>query len=311
MRSSAYGGIAAFVVLILVVLAWSSLYVVRQTQFALPIRLGEPKQPRLQPGLYAKIPFTDNIVYLDKRILDLDTQPLEVIASDQKRLVVDAFTRYRINDPLAFYQNFNDTERAELRLTDIINSSVRRVLGQSTFTDVVRTKRNELMLKIRDDVNQQMSGLGIDIVDVRIRRADLPEANSKAVFQRMQSERAQEAAQYRAEGAQQKQRIQAEADRQVSQILGEANGSSEQIRGSADAQKVRIFADAYGRDPEFFSFFRSIQAYSDGLKPSQTRFILRPDSEFFRYLFNPSASARQPTAIAPVPATPAPAAPAQ
>jgi len=315
MRSPAIGGILAFLVLILLVLAWSSLYVVRQTQFALPIRLGEPLDPKLEPGLYFKAPFTDNIVILDKRILDLDTQPLEVIASDQKRLVVDTFTRYRINDPLAFYQNFTDTDRAELRLIDIVNSAVRRVLGQSTFLDLVRDKRNDLMGKIRTEVNTQMSPLGIDIVDVRIRRADLPDANSQPVFERMKSQRAQEAAQYRAEGQRQNQRIHAEADREVQRVLGEATGAAEQIRGAADAQKVRIFAGAYGRDPEFFTFFRSLQAYTDGLKPGQTRFVLRPDSEFFRYLLNPSgiskapAAADKPAAAAtPAPApTPAPA----
>ena len=306
MRSSAFGAIVAFVLLVVAVLAWSSLYVVRQTQFALPIRLGEPLPPKLQPGLYFKAPFTDTIVLIDKRILDLDTQPLEVIASDQKRLVVDAFTRYRIVDPLAFYQNFTDTDRAELRLSDIINSALRRVLGQSTFLDVVRNKRSELMTKIRTEVNQQMRGLGIDIVDVRIRRADLPDANSQAVFDRMKTQRAQEAAQYRAEGAQENQRLRAEADRQVAQLLGEANGAAERIRGAADAAKVSIFADAYGRDPEFFAFYRSMQAYTEGLKPAQTRFILRPDSDFFRYLFNPT-SAKPPVP----PATTTPAAPAQ
>ena len=318
MRSPALGGILAFLALIILVLAWSSLYVVRQTQFALPIRLGEPLQPKLQPGLYFKAPFTDNIVLLDKRILDLDTQPLEVIANDQKRLVVDAFTRYRINDPLAFYQNFTDTDRAELRLIDIVNSAVRRVLGQSSFLDLVRDKRNDLMGKIRTEVNNQMSPLGIDVVDVRIRRADLPEANSQPVFERMKTQRSQEAAQYRAEGGRQNQRIKAEADRQVQQILGEANGAAEQIRGAADAEKVRIFADAYGRDPEFFAFYRSLQAYSDSLAPGprangtpqpQARFVLRPDSEFFRYLLNPAGSGPKapaaPDKPAPAP-TPAP-----
>jgi modulator of FtsH protease HflC len=299
-RTSTFSAIAAFVALIIIVLAWSSLYVVRQTEFALPIRLGEPLQPKLQPGLYFKVPFTDNIVRLDKRILDLDTQPLEVIASDQKRLVVDAFSRYRIIDPLAFYQNFTDTDGAEQRLNDTISSALRRVLGQATFLDVVRNRRDELMGKIRTEVNQQMSGRGIDIVDVRIRRADLPEANSQSVFDRMKTQRAQEAAQYRAEGAQENQRIRAEADRTVAQLLGEANGSSETIRGDADAQKVRIFAKAYGPDPEFFAFYRSLQAYTDSLKATQTRFILRPDSDFFRYLFNPTASP-----VLPAPATPA------
>lgn len=304
MKSSALGAIGAFVALVLVVLAWSSLYVVGQTQFALPIRLGEPLQPKLEPGLYAKVPFTDNIVFVDKRILDLDTPTLEVIAYDKKRLVVDAFTRYRVTDPLAFYQNYRLQDVAESRMNDIINSAVRSVLAQAPFVDVVRTRRNELMARIKSEVNKQMSPNGIEIVDVRIRRADLPDANSQAVFERMKTERAQEAAQYRAEGLQEYQRLRAEADRQVSRLLGQANGAAANIRGDADAQRTHIFADAYGRDTEFFTFYRSLQAYTDSLKAGQTRFVLRPDSEFFRYLF-PKAEAA-PAAPAPtVPSAPA------
>jgi membrane protease subunit HflC len=286
-KTSFFGGAAAIVLLVVAIIAYMSLYTVPQTQFALPLRLGEPKQPKLAPGLYVKTPFIDNIIYIDKRILDLDTPPQEVIANDQKRLVVDAFARYRVTDPLRFFQSLGSIQSAELRLNNIMNSAVRRVLGQASFLDVVRENRGGLMGKIRDEVNREAAGFGVQIVDVRIRRADLPEANSQAVFQRMQTERQREAAQFRAEGSEQAQRIRAESDRSVARVLGEANGAAEQIRGSADAERSRLFAEAYSRDPDFFAFFRSLQAYTDSMKPAQSRFVLSPDSDFFRYLRSP------------------------
>jgi modulator of FtsH protease HflC len=293
-RTSFFGGVSAFAVLLLLLIAYMSLYVVPQTQFALPLRLGEPLAPRTAPGLYAKWPFIDNVVYIDKRILDLDAPSQEVIANDQKRLVVDAFARYRVTDPLKFYQTLGSITGAELRLTNIMNSSLRRVLGQASFLDVVRNKRGELMSRIKDELNREATGFGVVVNDVRIRRADLPEANSQAVFQRMQTERQREAAQFRAQGGEQAQRIRAEADREVARITGEANGSAEMIRGAADAERNRIFAEAYNRDPEFFDFFRSIQAYTDSLKPSLSRFLLSPDSEFFRYFRGPGTSSIKP-----------------
>jgi membrane protease subunit HflC len=291
-KTSFFGGAAAIVLIAVAILAYASLYTVPQTQFALPLRLGEPKQPKLEPGLYVKAPFIDNIIYIDKRILDLDTPPQEVIANDQKRLVVDAFARYRVTDPLRFFQSLGSIQGAELRLNNIMNSAVRRVLGQASFLDVVREDRARLMGRIKDEVNREASGFGVEIADVRIRRADLPEANSQAVFQRMQTERQREAAQFRAEGSEQAQRIRAESDRSVARILGEANGAAEQIRGSADAERSRLFAEAYSRDPDFFAFFRSLQAYTESMKPSQSRFVLTPDSDFFRYLRSPDGGAR-------------------
>jgi membrane protease subunit HflC len=287
-RTSYFGGIAAFVVIALALVAYLSLYVVPQTQFALPLRLGEPRAPKTEPGLYVKAPFIDNVVYIDKRILDLDTPSQEVIANDQKRLVVDAFARYRITDPLRFYQTLGSITGAELRLSNIMNSAVRRVLGQSSFLDVVRDNRAGLMAKIKEELNREATGFGVVIADVRIRRADLPEANSQAVFQRMQTEREREAAQFRAQGGEQAQRIRAEADRSVARITGEANGAAEAIRGSADAERNRIYAEAYSRDPQFFDFYRSTQAYRDSFKPAQTRLLLSPDSDFFRFFRSPS-----------------------
>jgi modulator of FtsH protease HflC len=317
-KTSFYGGAAAIVLVAIAIIAWLSLYTVPQTQFALPLRLGEPMAPKVDPGLYVKAPFIDNIVYIDNRVLDLDTLPQEVIANDQKRLVVDAFARYRVIDPLKFFQAVGSIKGAELRLTNILNSAVRRVLGQSSFLDVVRDDRAGLMVKIRDEVNRESTGFGIVVTDVRIRRADLPEANSQAVFQRMQTEREREAAQFRAQGGEQAQRIRSEADRSVARITGEANGAAESIRGAADAERNRIFAEAYSRDPQFFDFYRSTQAYRDSLKPAQTKLLLSPDSEFFRFFRNPSGGppgtgAPQPPAqpAAPSAPAPAPAAPAQ
>jgi membrane protease subunit HflC len=312
---SVAGGTAAIILAVLAFLAYSSLYIVPQTQFALPLRLGEPQQPKLDPGLYMKAPFIDNVIFLDKRILDLDTPAQEVIASDQKRLVVDAFARYRITDPLRFFQTLNSIAGAELRLRNIVNSAVRRVLGQASFSDAVRDNRSGLMQRIREEVNREGVGFGIAIVDVRIRRADLPEANSQAVFQRMQTERQREAAQFRAEGSERAQRIRAEADRAVAKTLGEANGAAEQIRGAADAERNRIFADAYNKDPEFFAFSRSLQAYEAGLRQGDTRLVLNPDSAFFRYFKDPAGTAEAPVPVpvpspAPAPATTAPADPA-
>jgi membrane protease subunit HflC len=304
-KTSFLGGVAAIALIVVAILAYTSLYTVPQTQFALPLRLGEPKQPKVDPGLYVKAPFIDRIEYIDKRILDLDTPSQEVIANDQKRLVVDAFARYRVTDPLKFFQSLGSIQGAELRLNNIMNSAVRRVLGQASFLDVVRENRAGLMGRIRDEVNREAANFGVEIVDVRIRRADLPDANSQAVFQRMQTERQREAAQFRAQGAEQAQRIRAESDRQVARILGEANGAAEQIRGAADAERNRIFAQAYSRDPEFFAFFRSLQAYTDSLKPAQSRFVLSPDAEFFRFMRDPNGSTGARPTAAPAPGGPA------
>ena len=272
--------------LIAAVVGISSTFVVQQTQQALVFVFGKVSRPPItQPGLYFKLPW-ESVIYVDRRILDLETPSQEVIAADQKRLVVDAFTRYRVTDPLRFYQSVNNVAGANLRLASIVNSAVRTVLADASFASVVRTERSQLMNKIRDDVNRQASGLGIQVVDVRLRRVDLPDPNSQAVFQRMQTERQREAADIRAQGSQISQSIKAKADRDATVIRADATRRSDEIRGAGDAEKNRILAEAFQKDPDFFAFYRAMQAYDNGLKPNGTRFILGPQSEFFRYFDN-------------------------
>jgi modulator of FtsH protease HflC len=277
---------------VIAVVLFSSLFIVHQTQQALVFRFGKvARAPIEAPGLYAKIPFIDTVVLIDRRILDLDLPPQEVIASDQKRLVVDAFTRFRITDPLRFYQSVNNVSGASARLSSIVNSTVRSVVADATLTAVVRSDRSTLMNKIRDEVNRQAQGLGIQVVDVRLRRADLPEQNSQAVFQRMQTERQREAADIRAQGSELSQTIRARADRDVTVLRAGAMKESETLRGAGDAEKVRVLAEAFQRDPEFFAFFRSMQAYDSALKPNDTRLVLSPESDFFRYFRGPAGDA--------------------
>jgi modulator of FtsH protease HflC len=276
-------GVLAVLVAIVAIAAYTSLFYVHQTEQALVLRFGEPRRVITTPGLEYKLPFVDTVVMIDKRILDLDNPAQEVIASDQKRLVVDAFARYRIADPLRFYQSVSTIEGANSRLATVLNSSLRRVLGESTFIQVVRDERSVLMTRIQEQVNREAKNFGIDVVDVKIRRADLPEANSQAIYQRMQTERQREAAEIRAQGAEQAQRTRARADRDVTVLIAEATSQSEQIRGEGDGERNAIFAAAYGRDVGFFDFYRSMQAYEAGLKKGETRLLLAPDSEFFRY----------------------------
>ncbi len=271
---------------LLAFLAFSSLFTVHQTQQALIVRFGEVRQVVTDPGLHVKIPFAENVVYIDKRILDLNSPVQELIASDQRRLVVDAFARYRIVNPLNFYTSVGSVAVADSRLATVLNSALRRVLGEQTFFAVVRDNREELMQEITRQVNREAQSFGIDVVDVRIRRADLPQANAEAIFRRMQTEREQEAAQIRAEGEEQARRIRSRADRESTVIVAEANRESEQVRGEGDAQRSAIYADAYGRDPDFYSFFRSLQAYELGLNSDHTQLVLSPSSQFFRFFGN-------------------------
>jgi modulator of FtsH protease HflC len=290
-------GILAVLVAIVIAVGYTALFYVHQTEQALVLRFGEPiRDPIVEAGLQYKVPFVDTVIFIDKRILDLDNPVQEVIASDQKRLVVDAFARYRIANPLRFYQTVGTIEGAQSRLMTILNSSLRRVLGESTFIQAVRDERATLMNRIRDQVNREAQQFGIDVVDVRIRRADLPDANSQAIYQRMQTERQQEAAEFRARGAEQAQRTRARSDRDVTVLLAEANSKSEQVRGEGDGERNRIFADAYGRDPDFFSFYRTMQAYEAGLKAGETRMLLAPDSDFFRYFNDASGRNNAPPA---------------
>lgn len=285
---------------LLAVTAYLTLFTVYQTQQALVLEFGKPKRLVTEPGLKVKIPFIQNVSYFDKRLLDLDSAPQEVIAADQKRLVVDAFARWRITDPLLFYQTVSDERIARSQLGAFLEASLRRVLGSSSFEAVVRDERNELMQKITDQVNAEAKGIGVNVLDVRIKRADLPEANSLAIFRRMQTERQREAAEIRAQGEEASRRIRATADRQVTVLKAEATGESERIRGDGDAEKNAVFAGAFGKDPDFFAFYRSMQAYQSALQSGDTRLLLSPTSQFFQY-FNDSAGGIAEGAVIEVP----------
>lgn len=296
---------AAFVLVLLAAAAfgaYNAFFIVNQTQQAMVLQFGKPERVISEPGLNWKIPFVQTVEFFDKRILDLNTNPLEVIASDQKRLKVDAFARYVITDPLLFYQTVRDQTVARSRLGNVVEGSLRRVLGTATFSDLVRDKREALMQRIAEQVNGEANALGVRVVDVRIKRADLPDANSEAIFNRMKTERAREAAEIRAQGSEAAQGIRANADRQVTVLRASANQQAETLRGQGDGERNRIYAEAFGRDPQFFAFYRSMQAYEEALKSGDTRLVLSPDSEFFRF-FNGSGLA----GASAVGATPTPA----
>ena len=288
MRSPVAGIVTLFVLFVLVIVGYSSVFTVDMTEQALVVRLGDPVRVVTEPGLNFKAPFIDTVIPIDKRILDLENPSQEVIASDQKRLVVDAFARYRIKNALQFYQSVGSIQAANIQLTTLLNASLRRVLGEVTFIQVVRDEREALMGRIRDQLDHEAGGYGIQVVDVRIRRADLPEQNSQAVYQRMQTERQREAAEFRAQGSQKAQEIRARADRDVTVLLADATSAAEQIRGQGDSERNRIFADAYNRDPDFFAFYRSMQAYEKSMQRGDTRLVLKPDSDFFRFFIDPS-----------------------
>ena len=271
-----------------VVLFFTATFTVYQTQQALVLRFGAVRNVTSEPGLYLKAPFIDTVNYIDKRVLDLDTPVQTVLSTDRQNLEVDAFARYRITDPLRFYQAVNNVQNANARLTSFLNSALRNVLAGANTTDIIRARRAELMNLIQDIVNKQAQTLGVEVIDVRLTRVDLPAANSQAVFQRMQTERQREAADLRATGQQAAQGIRARAEREATVILAEANRQQEQLRGQGDAERNRILAEAFTRDPDFFNFYRSMQAYENGLKPGETRMVLSPNSQFFRYFNDPS-----------------------
>ena len=285
MKRTATWGIAVVAILVSII-GLGALFSVHQTEQALVLRFGEPVRVITQPGLNTKWPLIDHVVYIDKRVLDLEAPVQEVIASDQKRLIVDAFVRYHIYDPLRFYQTVGSIEGANSRLSTLIISSLRRVLGESSFFQVVRDERPLLTGRMREQVEREAAGMGISVVDLRIRRADLPEQNSQAVYQRMQTERQREAAEFRALGNQHAQEIRARADREVTVLIAEANSTGEQIRGEGDAERNAIFAAAFSRDEDFFAFYRTIQAYDKGFASEDTRMLLSPNSEFFQYFGN-------------------------
>jgi len=272
-------------------LAYFALFIVHQNEQALVLEFGKPKRIIDQAGLHWKIPVVETVEYFDKRILDLDMTPQEVPAADQKLLLVDAFARYRIKDPLKFYQAVTSEYYVPQRFGPIVQSTLRRVLGTASFIDIVRNRREELMKQIAAEVNKQGQEFGLEVVDVRIKRADLPEKNLQSVYDRMKADRFKEAEELRAEGRAAANKIQADADRDSITIRAEARRRADQMRGEGDAERNRIFAEVFNRDPAFFSFYRSMQAYEQGIKAGDTRMLLSPDSEFFRYFTSPSGGA--------------------
>ena len=260
-----------------------SLFTVKEINQAIVLQFGDPKEVIAEPGLQVKIPFIQNVVYLDRRILSLDPAPEEVIASDQKRLIVDAYARFKIVDPLKFYISVGDERVARSRLATIINSRIRSVLGKQSLATLLSEDRTKQMAIIQDGVNTEAEKFGITIIDVRIKRADLPQANSEAIYKRMQTEREREAKEFRAKGAEMAVTITSTADKEVTVLLANAKKQSEIMKGEGDGQRNKIFANAFGKDPEFFSFYRAMQAYEKALIGGDTSLILSPDSDFFKF----------------------------
>ncbi|HVH75023.1 MAG TPA: protease modulator HflC [Stellaceae bacterium] len=293
--------ILAAVLVVLGIFAMSALFTVTQTEQALLLQFGKPQRIVLRPGLHAKWPFIQQVVVFDKRLLDVEPPPEEIIASDQKRLVVDTYTRYLITNPLLFYQTVGNEEAARDRLIAMVSSSIRQVIGKVPLSALLSVQRAAIMHKIRDDVMAAAKPFGIDVVDTRIRSANLPGQNSEAIYARMNSERQKQAALYRAEGSQEAAVVRANADRESTVIIAEAQRRSQELRGEGDATAIAIYAKAYGQDKSFFAFYRSLEAYRHGLAGKGTSFVLSPTSPFFRYFESPQAA---PGASPPAPAAP-------
>lgn len=297
MRNSIAAVVALAFVVVVLLAAAGTMFTVSQTEQAVVLRFGDPVPGRervTDPGLHLKIPFVESVVILDKRLLDLETPQEEVLTHDNQRLLVDAFMRYRIVDPLKFYQTVRTVEGGTSQLELVLNSTIRRVLGDASITDVVRDKREDLMSQIRQLVNAEADRIGVAVVDTRIRRADFPKEISAGVFGRMQTERQREAAEFRAQGAEQAAKIRAKADRDVTVLLAEAQQQADTTRGQGDAERNQVFNEAFGKDPSFFAFYRSMQAYQTGLKPNDTRLILTPNSNFFRFFDGPNGVSAAP-----------------
>jgi len=260
-----------------------SFFTVKEINQAIVLQFGDPKRVIVEPGLQVKIPFIQNVVFLDRRILSLDPAPEEVIASDQKRLIVDAYARFKIVDPLKFYISVGNEMVARSRLATIINSRLRSVLGKHSLATLLSEDRTKQMAIIQDGVNTEAEKFGITIIDIRIKRADLPQANSEAIYKRMQTEREREAKQFRARGAEMAVTITSTADKEVTVLLANAKKKSEIMKGEGDGQRNKIFAEAFGKDPDFFSFYRAMQAYEKALIGGETSLILSPDSDFFKF----------------------------
>ena len=274
------------ILILIAATAYFSIFIVKEINQAIVLQFGDPKRILMKPGLNFKVPFIQNVVFLDKRILNLDAPPAEVIASDQKRLIVDAFARFKIVDPLKFYISVGNERVARSRLSTIINSRIRSVLGTQRLQTLLSEERTKQMSLIQEGVNTEAAKFGIEIVDVRIKRADLPPANSDALYRRMQTEREREAKEFRAKGAEMAITITSTADKEVTVILADAEKQSQILKGEGDGQRNKIFADAFGQDPQFFAFYRAMQAYETALIGGETSLILSPDSEFFKFFGN-------------------------
>ena len=274
------------IIAVIAATAFFSIFIVKEVNQAIVLQFGDPKRIITNPGLNFKLPFIQNVVFLDKRILNLDAPPEEVIASDQKRLIVDAFARFQIIDPLKFYISVGNERVARSRLSTIINSRIRSVLGTQRLQTLLSEDRTKQMALIQEGVNNEAEKFGIKIIDVRIKRADLPQANSDAIFARMQTERNREAKEFRAKGAEMAVTITSTADKEVTVILADAQKKSEIMKGEGDGQRNKIFADAFGQNPQFFAFYRAMQAYEKALIGGETSLVLSPDSEFFKFFGN-------------------------
>ncbi len=274
------------IIIIIGAVTFFSVFVVKEINQAIVLQFGDPKKIITTPGLQVKIPFVQNVVFLDRRILSLDPAPEEVIASDQKRLIVDAFARFKIVDPLKFYISVGNERVARSRLATIINSRLRNVLGKQSLATLLSEDRAKQMALIQEGVNTEAEKFGIEIIDVRIKRADLPQANSEAIFRRMQTEREREAKEFRARGAEMAVTITSTADKEVTVILANADKESEIMKGEGDGLRNKIFADAFGIDPEFFAFYRAMQAYEKALIGGETSLILSPEGDFFKFFGN-------------------------
>ena len=283
--------ISLVVVALILAAASGSFFTVNQTQQALVLQFGEPKRTIQEPGLAFKLPFIQDVTYYEKRVLSLIPQDAEeVILADQKRLQVDAYARYRIEDPLLFYQTVRNERGARGRLEAIIDSSVRRALGRETLASILTGQRNDITRSIGEEVNASVSSLGIKIIDVRLRRADYPTATSQNIFNRMKSEREREAKEFRATGEEEAQKIRADAEKTRTVILSEAQRESQEVRGAGDSKAIQIYADSFGKDADFFAFYRSMEAYRKSMTNNDTSLVLSPDSSFFRFFMDKDGS---------------------
>lgn len=270
------------VLAVLGVVISQSVYTVHQTERAIVLQLGDPKRGDVAPGLHFKIPFIQNVIYLDARILTYDSNPAEALTSDKKTIVLDNYARWRITDPLRFYQTLRTVRQAQARLVDIVYSELRVVVGRYTLEEVVSSKRQEIMRQVIAKANELSSEYGVEVIDVRIKRTDLPQENQRAIFGRMQAERERQAKQYRSQGDEEARKIRSSADREVTIMLAEAKRKAEVLHGEGDAEAVRIFAEALQQSPDFYEFYRSLEAYKKSLKQN-SRVLLQPGDEFLRF----------------------------